>query len=72
MDRDEDSIGGIRNPLLPTKQLFWTSVIMDLSAVALSFIISVWFAVGVMGYILASRAYSYRGCLLYTSDAADE
>ncbi|HKH60200.1 MAG TPA: UbiA family prenyltransferase [Flavitalea sp.] len=64
MDRDEQSIGGIRNPMLPTKQLFWTSVIMDIVAVALSFTISIWFVAGVIGYILASRAYSYRGIRL--------
>lgn len=64
MDRDEQSIGGIKNPMLPTKQLFWTSVIMDIVSVALSFIISIWFVAGVIGYILASRAYSYRGIRL--------
>ncbi|MBC7829407.1 MAG: UbiA prenyltransferase family protein [Chitinophagaceae bacterium] len=60
MDRDEGSIGGIKNPLQPTKQLFWTSVVMDILAVALSFVISVWLVAGVVAYILASRAYSYR------------
>jgi len=64
MDRDEESIGGIRNPLLPTKQLFRTSVILDIIAVALSFVISIWFATGIVAYILASRAYSYRGIRL--------
>lgn len=64
MDRDDDSIGGIRNPMLPTKQLFTVSVIMDIAAVLLSFVISIWFAVGILGYILASRAYSYRGIRL--------
>lgn len=64
MDRDEESIGGVRNPMMPTKQLFWTSVIMDIIALALSFIISIWFVAGVLAYILASRAYSYRGTRL--------
>ena len=64
MDRDEDSIGGIKSPLPPTKQLFWISVIMDILAVGLSLLVSVWFAVGILAYILASRAYSYRGIRL--------
>jgi 1,4-dihydroxy-2-naphthoate octaprenyltransferase len=64
MDRDEESIGGIRAPLQPTKQLYWTSVIMDVLAVALSFVISLWFVSGIAAYILASRAYSYRGIRL--------
>ncbi len=64
MDRDEGSIGGLKNPLQPTKQLFWTSVILDIVAVALSFFISAWFAIGIIGYILASRAYSYKGIRL--------
>ena len=64
MDRDEGSIGGVKNPLAPTKQLFWVSVILDILAVTLAFIISIWFAVGITAYILASRAYSYRGIRL--------
>lgn len=64
MDRDEGSIGGIRNPLQPSKQLFWTSVIMDITATVLSFMISTWFGAGILAYILASRAYSYRGIRL--------
>lgn len=64
MDRDEGSIGGVKNPLQPTKQLFWTSVIMDIVGVGLSFLISKIFALGILAYILASRAYSYRGIRL--------
>jgi 1,4-dihydroxy-2-naphthoate octaprenyltransferase len=64
MDRDEESIGGIREPLQPTKQLFWISVMMDIVAVALSFVVSMWFVIGIVAYILASRAYSYRGIRL--------
>jgi 1,4-dihydroxy-2-naphthoate polyprenyltransferase len=64
MDKDEDSIGGLKSPLQPTKELFWTSVVMDVVAVASSFMISVWFAVGIGVYILASRAYSFRGVRL--------
>lgn len=60
MDKDTGSIGGIKNPLQPTKQLFYVSVIMDVVAVSLSFLITPIFALGIVLYILASRAYSYR------------
>ena len=60
MDRDTGSIGGIKNPLQPTKQLFYVSVILDVVAIALSFLITPFFALGILLYILASRAYSYR------------
>lgn len=64
MDRDETPIGGLVAPLQPTKQLFWVTVTMDVLAVLLSFLIDVFFAFGVLIYILASRAYSYRGIRL--------
>ena len=64
MDRDETSIGGIKNPSLPTKQLFYVTVFMDAIAILLSCFISWYFLAGIIAYILASRAYSYRGIRL--------
>ena len=64
MDRDETSIGGLEKPMQPTKELFYVTVIMDMVAVLSSFIISSYFALGILCYILASRAYSYRGIRL--------
>lgn len=64
MDRDEGSIGGIKTPLQPTRQLFWVSVTMDIMAIIASFFISYWFVICIIAYILASRAYSYRGIRL--------
>lgn len=64
MDRDESPIGGLEKPLQPTRELFYVSVAMDIAAVALSFLITPWFAAGILLYILASRAYSYRGIRL--------
>ncbi len=60
MDRDTSSIGGLKNPLQPTKQLFFVTVTMDIIAVTLSLTITWIFAMGILFYILASRAYSYR------------
>ena len=64
MDRDETPIGGLSKPMQPTKQLFYLSVVMDFIAVALSLMINLYFAIGILIYILASRAYSYRGIRL--------
>ena len=64
MDHDETPIGGLKNPMRPTKQLFFVTVAMDVIAVVVSFAVSLYFAAGVLLYILASRAYSYRGIRL--------
>jgi 1,4-dihydroxy-2-naphthoate octaprenyltransferase len=64
MDRDTGSIGGVRDPQQPTKQLFYASILLDLVAIALSCLISYYFLLGILAYILASRAYSYRGIRL--------
>jgi 1,4-dihydroxy-2-naphthoate octaprenyltransferase len=64
MDRDDTPIGGLKAPMQPTKELFYVTVLMDVLAVVLSLIISVFFALGMLLYILASRAYSYRGIRL--------
>ncbi len=64
MDRDTDSIGGVKKPMQPTKQLFYATVIMDVAGTLCSFLISWQFALGFVFYILCSRAYSYRGIRL--------
>lgn len=64
MDRDEGSIGGVKHPLQPTRQLFLVSVVMDALAIALSLLVGYVFTVCIIAYILASRAYSYRGIRL--------
>ncbi len=64
MDRDADSIGGLKKPLQPTRQLFFISIVMDVIAIALSLFISTLFTVCVAIYITCSRLYSYRGVRL--------
>lgn len=64
MDRDETSIGGVKDPLQPTPQLFRVTLGMDFLAVLLSFLVTPYFALGILLYILVSRAYSYRGIRL--------
>ncbi len=64
MDRDETPIGGLENPMPPTRELFYCSIILDFFAIGLAFLVSWYFAAGITLYILASRAYSYRGIRL--------
>lgn len=59
-DRDTSSIGGIKNPLQPTKQLFVFTVVMDVLSIILSLFISVQTAILICIYIVCSRLYSYR------------
>lgn len=64
MDRDITPVGGLSSPMLPSRQLFFVSASMDLLAILGSLIISRTFLLGILLYITASRAYSYRGIRL--------
>jgi 1,4-dihydroxy-2-naphthoate polyprenyltransferase len=64
MDRDEGSIGGLKSPLPPTRQLLYTSLVMDILALILGLFISLYFTLAAALYILASRAYSARSIRL--------
>jgi len=64
MDRDEGSIGAVEKPQQPTRQLFHISILMDGIALLAAYFISLYFLIGILGYIVASRAYSYRGIRL--------
>ena len=64
MDRDTDSIGGIKYPMAPEKELFYVTILMDVLAICLSLFVSVFFAGLLVCYIICSRAYSYRGIRL--------
>ena len=64
MDRDEGSIGGLKSPLPPTKELLYVSLVMDVMAMLLGLFISIYFTIAAAIYILASRAYSARSIRL--------
>ena len=64
MDRDEASIGGIKRPMQPTKQLFFVTVFMDCLASIIALYISTLTFALVLVYIGFSRLYSYRGIRL--------
>ncbi len=60
MDRDTDSIGGLEKPPTPSRQLYYLSMILDISALALCLLITPLFAAVAVWYIAASKAYSWR------------
>lgn len=59
-DKDEGSIGGLKNPPPVNKGLYFLSLLFDVIAIALAFVKISWpFAVMVFVYGLASKAYSH-------------
>ena len=58
-DKDEDSIGGLKNPPPVSKELLYTSLIMDGIAIVMGFWVNIYFALGLLIYGLVSKAYSY-------------
>ena len=64
MDKDKASIGMIQHPPEPTKELFFTTLVLDAVAVLLSLLVNYLFALCILTNILASRAYSFRGIRL--------
>lgn len=64
MDRDTQSIGGLEKPPPPSRQLYHTTIVMDITAIILGFFINTLFGFLMPIYIGASKAYSYRGIRL--------
>ena len=60
MDKDEESIGGIKHPLPPTKQLLHATILLDGLALIAALFVNTYFFTALIFYILASKAYSYR------------
>lgn len=58
-DKDEDSIGGVKNPPKVTKELFYLVILFDLLAISTSLLINWTFAAMVLMYLLVSKSYSY-------------
>ncbi len=59
-DKDETSIGGLKYPPRVTKNLFYLTLLFDVTGLLLSLLLSTYFAACVLIYVLISRAYSYR------------
>jgi 1,4-dihydroxy-2-naphthoate octaprenyltransferase len=58
-DKDERSIGGLRNPPPVSRELLWASLGFDLAGVLLGLLVSWPFALAMLGYGLVSKAYSH-------------
>ncbi len=58
-DKDEKSIGGLKNPPKVSKQLYYTSLGFDVIGTLLALLISIEFAVMVFIYGLISKMYSH-------------
>ncbi len=59
-DRDEGSIGGLKYPPKVTANLYYATLLMDIVALLAGLVISVYFSLMVLIFIMMSRAYSYR------------
>jgi 4-hydroxybenzoate polyprenyltransferase len=71
-DKDEKSIGGLKNPPPTTKDLYYLALLLDVLAITLGFVfINLTFALMLLGYGLVSKAYSHPSIRLkkyaYTS-----
>lgn len=65
MDKDTESVGGIKYPPVPPASLFGFTIFLDSLALLLAFfLLDYKIALMLIIYILASRAYSYRGIRL--------
>lgn len=59
-DKDETSIGGLKYPPKVTENLFYATLLLDITGTVAALYVSVYFSLFVLMYVLISRAYSYR------------
>jgi 1,4-dihydroxy-2-naphthoate polyprenyltransferase len=59
-DKDESSIGGLKYPPKVTINLYYTTLLMDVTGILCALLVSIYFSISVLIMVLASRAYSYR------------
>ena len=58
-DKDEKSIGGLKNPPKVTKGLYYTALLFDMVAIGMALLINLPFALMLLIYGLVSKAYSH-------------
>jgi 1,4-dihydroxy-2-naphthoate polyprenyltransferase len=63
-DRDETSIGGLKHPPKVSRNLYNATLLMDFVGVLGALLVSVYFSLFVLLFVLISRAYSYRNVRL--------
>ena len=59
-DHDTGSIGGIKHPPGTTVHLLYATILFDFAGIACSFLISAYFSLLVLIFVIMSHAYSYR------------
>jgi 1,4-dihydroxy-2-naphthoate octaprenyltransferase len=63
-DRDENSIGGLKNPPKVSENLFYATLFLDAIGIWGGLFVSYYFSLGVFIFVIMSRAYSYRNVRL--------
>lgn len=63
-DRDETSIGGLKHPPKVSENLYYATLLLDVVGVLSALLVSMYFSLFVLIFILMSRAYSYRNVRL--------
>lgn len=63
-DKDETSIGGLKYPPKVSENLFYVTLLFDITGVLAALFVSAYFSLFVLLYVLISRAYSYRNLRL--------
>jgi len=59
-DRDQGSVGGIKNPPPPNTKMLWLANMLDITALILAVSMNVEIMILCLLYIIASRLYSYK------------
>jgi len=63
-DRDETSIGSLKYPPKISINLFYATLLLDITGVLCGLFVSAYFSLFVLMFVLVSRAYSYRNLRL--------
>lgn len=63
-DRDETSIGGLKHPPKVSENLYYVTILMDITGVLGGLFVSVFFSLFVLIFVIVSRTYSYRNVRL--------
>ena len=63
-DRDETSIGGLKHPPKVSRNLFYATLLLDSIGVLCALLVSTYFSLFILMFVLISRAYSYRNVRL--------
>ncbi|MDP2335446.1 MAG: UbiA family prenyltransferase [Bacteroidota bacterium] len=63
-DRDETSIGGLKHPPKVTRNLYYATLLLDIAGILCALLVSAYFSLFVLIFVLMSRAYSYRNVRL--------